>query len=132
MTYLQFLLLALWVARYLAAQVSTGSVIGLINDSTGAVVSEASVRVINEDTSAERVLKTDGTGNFSPTSLPPVRYRVEASLAGFQPQSKVGLILSLDQRLTVNFALNPGEQKQSVEVVARAEQLVQAATSSLG
>ena len=62
----------------------------------------------------------------------PGKYRVEVSPTGFQPQSKIGLVLSIDQTMRVDFVALPGEQKQVITVVDRAEQLVESSTSSLG
>src|SRR6185436_5669026 len=86
----------------------------------------------NESTNVARVVVTDSAGLYSVPNLLPGAYRVEASVPGFQQQTKAGLVLTIGQTLTANFAVQPGEQKQSVQVVARAEQLLQTATSSLG
>src|SRR5262249_19291618 len=86
----------------------------------------------NEGTNVARDLTTDSAGIYRAPNLLPGSYRVEASMTGFQPQSKIGLVLTLDQTLAVNFTLEPGEQKQSVTVVGRAEQLVATETSGLG
>ena len=71
-------------------------------------------------------------GNYVATRLLPGKYRVDVSHSGFQPQSKIGLVLSIDQTMRVDFAVSPGEQKQVITVVGRAEQLVESSTSSLG
>jgi hypothetical protein len=116
----------------LAGQVATGTITGTVTDVTDAVLPKAVVRILNEDTGDNRSLTTEATGLYVGSNLIPGRYRVEASAAGFQPQAKTGLVLSLDQTMTVNFIMLPGQHTQVVTVVARSEQLVEAATSSLG
>ncbi len=92
----------------------------------------AQIRINNEDTAALRSFTTDPTGVYVARNLPPGHYRVEVTLAGFQPQAKTGLVLTIDQTLTLNFSLAPGEQKEVISVVDRAQQLIEASTSSLG
>src|SRR5262249_45811178 len=106
-------------------QVATGSITGIVTDTTGATVPAAQIRIINEDTKAARTAFTEASGVYVVRNLPPGHYRVETSLAGFQLQAKTGLVLSIDQTLTLNFSLAPGEQKEVVSVVGRAEQLVE-------
>jgi hypothetical protein len=96
------------------------------------VVQRATVRIINADTNVVRELVTDAAGIYRAPNLLPGNYRIEASAPGLQPQSKVGLALTLDQTLAVNFTLEPGEQKQSVTVIGGAAQLVSTDSSSLG
>jgi len=75
----------------------------------------------------------DGSaGLFSAPNLLPGQYRVEVVLAGFQAQSKVGLVLSIGQTITTNFVLQPGSQQEKVTVVDLAQQLIDTTTSSLG
>src|SRR6266849_5641314 len=111
-------------ASSLAAQVTTGTISGTITDVSDAAVPLAVIRIIDEDTTVARSLTTDTSGIYVARNLVPGRYRIDVSLAGFQPQAKTGLVLSLDQTLTVNFTLEPGQQSQKVTVVARSEQLV--------
>src|SRR5436309_2694260 len=111
----------------LLGQVSTGSITGLVTDTSGAVVPNAAVRITNESTNVARGLVTDSAGLYSAPNLLPGVYRVEVTVPGFQPQTKAGLVLTIGQTLASNFAVQPGEQKQSVQVVARAEQLLQTA-----
>jgi hypothetical protein len=120
------------VGRCLYAQVSTGTITGQITDSSGAIMPNVQVRVTRVDTNVIRDLVTDSAGIFVALNLLPGNYRVDATQSGFQQQSKVGLVLSLDQTLTANFILRPGEQKDTITVVGLGEQLVQTATSSLG
>jgi len=114
------------------AQTTAGTITGQVTDTSGAMVPNAPVRITNVDTNVSRDLVTDSAGLYVAPSLLPGRYRVDVSLTGFRPESKVGLVLSLSQTLTVSFTLEPGAQKQTVTVVATAEQLVDTTTSTLG
>jgi len=116
----------------LPGQVSTGTITGVITDASGALVPKADVRITDTNTNVVRAINTDSEGIFLAANLLPGHYRVDVSRPGFQPQSKLGLILSLDQTLSVNFTLQPGEQRQTITVVGRAEQLLELETSSLG
>ncbi len=50
---------------------ATGAINGTVEDASGAVVANADVRIINQDTgTVTRVTKTDATGSFVATLLP--------------------------------------------------------------
>jgi Carboxypeptidase regulatory-like domain/TonB-dependent Receptor Plug Domain len=127
-----FLFALPFLYQTLFGQVATGTITGIVSDASGAIVPGAVVKIVDEGTNSERSLATDNTGNYVAARLLPGKYRVEVNLPGFQSQAKVGLVLSIDQTMRVDFTLQPGEQRQVVTVVARAEQLVEASTSSLG
>jgi hypothetical protein len=116
----------------LLAQVSTGTITGQVTDSTGAIVQNAQVRITDVEKNVSRVLTTDSAGLFLASNLLPGNYTVEASMKGFQAQSKAGLTLSIGQTITTNFALQPGDQKEIVTVVDLSQQYIDTTTSSLG
>src|ERR1700735_4001195 len=88
------------IGHCLYAQVSSGTITGQITDSSGAIMPNVQVRVTRVDTNVIRDLITDSAGIFVALNLLPGNYRVDATESGFQQQSKVGLVLSLDQTLT--------------------------------
>ena len=124
--------LMLFFAVSARAQLATGTIVGTVTDASGAVTPGAGVKLTNTETGFMRTLTTDATGIYRATMLPIGDYQVEVGLKGFQPQSKIGLVVAVDQTITVNFELKPGGQKETVTVVATSEQLVQTATSNLG
>jgi hypothetical protein len=124
--------LMLLLGARLSAQIHTGAITGLVTDSSGAVVPHAQVKITNIDTNVTRDLVTDSAGLYDAPDLLPGHYSVAGSFTGFRSESKVGLILSLGQTLTVNFTLTPGATKQEVTVVGTAEQLVDSTTSTIG
>ena len=127
------LLLTLWLLSplCLAAQVSTGRITGQVTDTSEAVVPNAQVIVTNVSTNDARTLSSDSAGLYSAPNLVPAEYTVQVTMPGFQSQTKTGLAVSIGQTITLNFVLQPGSQKESVEVVGTAQQLVDTTTSSL-
>ena len=117
---------------WILGQVSTGTITGEVTDSSGAIVRNADVRITDVGKNVTRTVVTDSAGLFSAPNLLPGQYRVEVVLAGFQAQSKVGLVLSIGQTITTNFVLQPGSQQEKVTVVDLAQQLIATTTSSLG
>src|SRR5713101_5096568 len=64
---------------------ATGAITGTAQDSSGAVIAGATVRIINQDTDVlSRTTKTDANGLFTATLLPVGIYTVTINSAGFQ------------------------------------------------
>lgn len=101
-------------------QVTTGTIMGTVADSTGAVLPAAEVVILNEDTGISRTIQTTAAGRYSAPSLPPGRYRVTASLAGFQTQVRSGIQLTVGREAMVNFELPVGAVTERVEVTGEA------------
>jgi hypothetical protein len=70
------------------AQADLGSVIGIVTDSTGAVVPNAAVKVTNQDTGAVRNSVTNGKGEYAITQLLPATYTLNVTAPGFAPANK--------------------------------------------
>ena len=115
-----------------AAQQNTGTILGLVKDSSGAVVPGASITILNEETSLTRTVTTGENGAFRAPALPVGRYTVRAELAGFRTQSQRGLILEVAQELVVNPTLEVGAVPQEEVVVSAEAPLVNTTSSALG
>ncbi|HEX4950467.1 MAG TPA: TonB-dependent receptor [Blastocatellia bacterium] len=126
---LALLLIALNVCAF--AQVSSGTITGTVRDATDAVIAGAKVRVTQTATSVSRETVTDERGQFSAPNLRPGEYSVTVTAPGFQGRSFTGIILAVDQTVTLPAVLQPGAVEQSIEVTAAAP-LLDSATSSLG
>src|SRR6201988_5374643 len=68
----------------LLAQGIFGSISGVVTDSSGAVVTGATVKVTNVDTNVTTTWRTNGAGVYNVTSLNPGTYRVSAEAKGFK------------------------------------------------
>ncbi len=113
---LPFVLLG--VAISAQAQVVGGTIGGVVHDSTGATVSDATATVRQIETGATRTLNTDSEGRFFAPSVPVGAYTVEVKHDGFAPQKQTGISLTVGQSLQLNFVLGVATVEQAVEVDA--------------
>src|SRR5262245_57335541 len=99
------------------AQNITGSISGIAKDPTGAVVANATVVITNTDTGLTvRTLKTDGAGEYSAPLLPIGHYKVTVEASGFKTFVRQNIELNVNDKLTVNAALQVGSTTESVLV----------------
>src|SRR6267378_2352471 len=76
------LMLGVLISAY--AQAPDGTITGTVTDSSGAVVPNARVTVVNKANKTTRTLTANGTGLFSAPALPPGDYEVRAEMEGFR------------------------------------------------
>ncbi len=99
---------------------TTSAIQGQASDSTGAMVSGASVTATSLDTGSQRSVKTDAAGRFNFPQLKPGAYKVEIEAQGFEPQKIDNVFSGLGQKQTVNFTLKVAHSNQTVEVNSEA------------
>lgn len=108
------LLLALMPALLLAQ--STGLVVGVVEDRSGAVVPGAEVRVNNELTGLQWTASTEDAGRFSFPRLPVGEYRVRVTKDGFRQFVSESFRLDADQSRQVSVTLEVGSTTESLTV----------------
>ena len=111
--------------------VQTASLTGTVNDPAGAILPGVSITITQLATNAARMFVTDEHGDYRVPLLPPGRYRVEAALAGFKTGVRDNIVLSVDDRLRIDFTLQLGEVAEKL-IVTTSTPLVQSETSSVG
>jgi len=124
-------ILLLVTAHPARAQSEAARLQGVITDSTGAVVPDATVKVTEQSTN--RVLQTStgaSTGAYAFPALPPGDYQLEISKTGFKTV-KQPVTLQVAQVANVNFKLDTGAVSEEV-VVTETAALVDSASSDIG
>jgi len=117
-------LLLLLLAGSLAAQEITGTIVGTVKDSSGAVVANATVTVTNTDKNAViRAVTTGLSGNYVAALLPIGHYSVTVEATGFKKTIKDKIVLNVNDRLAENFTLEVGGTGEVVNVEASATQV---------
>ena len=102
------------------AQVTTGSILGTVRDSTGAVIPGATVRLKNLETGLERTLSTDAAGRYSASQLGLGLYEVSVEATGFQSAVRSGIELTVGREAVVDFTVQLGAVSEKVTVTGEA------------
>jgi outer membrane receptor protein involved in Fe transport len=113
------------------AQLSTGTITGVVRDASGGVLANATVILKNVDTNVERKIATNSAGNYLFLNITPGLYTLETSAPGFRPNKVSPFELQVNQTLTQDTSLEIGTLEQAVQVEATAETL-QSSTAELG
>jgi outer membrane receptor protein involved in Fe transport len=105
----------IFTAHTLYAQ-GDASVVGVVNDSSGAIVPGAVVTIVNEGTGLQQSATTDSGGRYNFPRLPIGNFRIDVVASGFKKVQHTGINLTAAQALTVNFTLEIGQVSEQVEV----------------
>src|SRR5215471_1389793 len=102
----------------LIAQNTSGSITGVVQDSTGAVIPGATVTLINQDQGqSARTTVTNEAGIYLFSALPAATYTVTAELAGFKTYTTKDNKLFVNDKMGVPpIVLEVGAQGESVTV----------------
>jgi hypothetical protein len=104
------------------AQSGSGGIQGTVQDSTGAVVGNAVVHVVNQATQVAVDTKSNGSGFYAVSSLFAGNYTLTFSAAGMKSY-QVSLTLQVSQTAVINSVLTVGEANQTVTVEGNSIQL---------
>lgn len=117
-TLLLFTLLAISDRIYAQAG-ATGTILGTVTDSSGAVLPNAKIKVTNTETGATANLVTSSAGDFNASALNPGVYSVSAEMPGFQRSLTNSFTLAVDQKIRVNLTLKAGAVTETVQVTTQ-------------
>jgi Carboxypeptidase regulatory-like domain len=115
------LLLILLVPHSASAQ-ATATLNGVVRDSSGALIPQATVTIHNTDTGTDRESLTNDSGLYVFVSVPPGEYVLKVAKDGFTTATQ-GLHVLVNQASTLDFTLKVGSTQQSVTVEASAVNL---------
>jgi outer membrane receptor protein involved in Fe transport len=113
------------------AQLSTATMFGVITDSTGAVVPNATITLTQTDTNFTRVTTTKADGSYREEFLPIGPYKISVSAPGFKTLQRSGVALSVMQNASLDLTLEIGGADQTIDVSADVP-LVNTGNSALG
>jgi hypothetical protein len=102
----------------LYAQRTTGDLLGVVKDSSGAVLPGVTVSVTGANIARAQTTTTSETGSYRIANLPPGTYTVTFELSGFRTVALQGLRVSVGSTLEQNVGLEIGQLTESVSVIA--------------
>jgi len=113
---LTFILLAFSVLSQ--AQVSTATLLGVVQDSSKANLPSATVKLVNSQTGAENDSVTDREGEFLLNGVLPGAYTLRIERVGFATTQVSGITLNVGDTKTLLIRMKVGSVTESVEVDA--------------
>jgi Carboxypeptidase regulatory-like domain len=120
-TQLCLLLLVLGIASAVA-QVPTGTISGVVQDESGAIIPTAPVTITNKATGAPRNLVSGADGTYSATLLSAGSYEVKSTVPGFRTIVRDAEVAT-GSTTTVDLRLQVGQSKDVVTVEAATAQI---------
>jgi hypothetical protein len=107
----------------LAAQSTTSTILGTINDASGAAVPGVTITVTNTATDIAQTTLSDERGRYRVPGLNVGQYDVKAELAGFQTVIHKGIQVTVGRDVVVDFALQVGQLTEAITVTQEAPQV---------
>lgn len=99
------------------AQEITGDIRGIVKDPSGAVVTGASVQVINTDRNETiRTVKTDSNGSYVAPYLPVGHYKIVVKAQGFKEYEATNIAINVNDRRVIDAQLEIGGSSETVNV----------------
>ena len=120
---LDLLLLILAATTISGSQSTDATMSGLVLDPSGKAIPNAEIEILNESTRVLYSGKTNETGIYTVSILPPGKYRVQVSKIGFKSLIKPDIILNVQSALALNFTLPLGATSETVTVDAGASSI---------
>ncbi len=109
-------------ASLVSAQSANTSLRGVIKDPSDALVPGAKVTLTNNANGTTLSTTANSAGTYQFTQIPPAKYTIVVSAAGFGDQTKVAELL-VNQPATIDFTLNVQSNSVTVDVSGSAQTL---------
>ena len=124
-------LAAATIAPLAKAQSTGGRVRGTVADSSGAAISGATIALINEATNVSRDTVSGSNGEYVFLEVQVGTYNVEVTQQGFKKYSHKGIVVNLNEVVSVDIPLQVGGTTETVEVTG-ASPIVDTSSTQLG
>lgn len=100
------------------AQAVSGTILGTVNDASGAVVAGAKVTITEVNNGTSRSSQTNASGNFTFPDVAQGTYNVTFEADGFRREIQQNIPVAVNTSARVDSTLQPGNINQQIEVTA--------------
>src|ERR1017187_9078092 len=121
--FIAVLMVSLLLTGVVWAQVSRGSITGIVTDPTGAVVPGVAITITNIETGVTNKVKTNESGVYAVPLLEAALYRLSAQKARFKRYERTSVLVQVGGTSRLDFSLSLGASNQSVVVTGAASVL---------
>src|SRR5262245_52058353 len=114
-----------------SAQVDTGSITGIVKDSSGAIVPGDTVTITHEGQGLTLTGVTREDGSYIFTPIRTGAYRIDVELQGFKKEARRGITVGIQEQVRADFVLQAGGISEEV-LVTGASPLLQTGSGTVG
>src|SRR5213594_933950 len=102
------------------AQTSTATILGVVKDTTGALIPGVSITIKHTDTGQTRTVISSETGDYIVQLLPVGEYEITTTMPSFKQQVRSGINLVVGQQAVIDLTLEVGAPEEKVVVTEEA------------
>ncbi len=115
-----FVLLVVLIGFSASTFAQQATIVGTVTDPSGAVVPGVNITLTNTNTGLSKVIPTNDAGQYVAPDLALGRYIVRAESKGFKIAERKDIILTVGDRVRVDFQMQMGASQETVTVEANA------------
>ena len=105
------------------AQITAGSISGMVKDPSGSVVPDATVTLHNTATGVQQTAQSGADGLYGFPNVAVGQYELDVTHTGFNPYKRTGITIDVNTKLTADIELQIGGETEQVTVEANAVQV---------
>jgi Carboxypeptidase regulatory-like domain len=110
---------------------SQGTIVITVQDASGGLVPDASLRLVEAATNDTRTAKTKGEGSYTFVNLPIGTYRLTAAKAGYETTLEPVIVVEAAQTTDLRLTLKVGAASETVTVGSAATDVLETTQNSL-
>jgi hypothetical protein len=118
-----FVLLVALIGFSASTLAQQATIVGTVTDPSGAFVPNVAVTLTNTDTGVSHVIPTNDAGQYVAVDLQIGHYKVAAEAKGFKVAERKDIVLTIGDRIRVDFQMQLGASQETVTVEANAVQV---------
>src|SRR5262249_11373465 len=97
---------------------TTGALFGIVSDGEGKPLPGVTVSITSPALQGTRTFTTNSAGEYNFPLLPPGTYPIQANFAGFEPQVRASVVVSLNKVTRINVTMTLSRVTEEVTVSA--------------
>src|SRR5215510_1135137 len=109
-------LLIAFEACLVFAQTATATIVGVVKDTSGALIPGVSITVKHTETGQTRTVVSSDSGAYNAPLLPVGAYEVSTMMPGFKQQVRTGINLVVGQEAVIDLTLEVGAAAEQITV----------------
>src|SRR5436309_2921336 len=109
-------LLIAFEACLVFAQTATATIVGVVKDTSGALIPGVSITVKHTETGQTRTAISSDSGSYNVPLLPVGAYEISTTMPGFKQQVRTGINLVIGQQAVIDLTLEVGAAAEQITV----------------